>query len=95
MVLWEEYLDALSGYMGVDSVSGGVIISMMFTISIVIISAIATRGRYGIATMLTAYAGLTIFTVAGWLPYWIMLIFTLLVAGLYSQVIMKWFGGGR
>lgn len=93
MVLWEDYLNNIASYMGVDATSAGIIVSCMITVATVLVATIATKGRYGMSTLLIGYLGLTVFTVAGWLPYWIMLMFTLVVAGMYANQIKRWFGG--
>lgn len=90
MVLWSDYLDNLAGYMGVDATSAGIIFSLLFIICAVLIVAIASDG-HSLGSLMTGYMGMIIFTVTGWLPYWIILMFTLFIAGLYASQIRDWF----
>lgn len=91
MVYWSEYLANLASYLGTDTVGAGIIVSMLITVTVVFLIAIA--GGRSIGSLLGGFLTMIIFTVVGWLPAFIMILIALIVAGLFANQLRKWFGG--
>lgn len=90
MVVWSGFLDAAALGMGTTSTQAGLILSLIFTIAIIIVVAIATGGQAAQVTMpLSGVLGMILFLALGWMPQVLGTILALVSALFVVQVIMK------
>jgi hypothetical protein len=89
-MLWEDWVTGIATAIGSDVTSAGILVSCLFIIAITLI--VSLVAKTGFAVLLTGFMSTTIFTVAGWLPYWTILLLVLVVAGMFASQIKRWFG---
>ena len=87
MVLWEEWLNNVASAMAIDATSAGIIVSCLFMLSFILLVASLHGG--GFAIMFTGLISLILFTVVGWMPIYAMLLLSLVIAGVYSGMILR------
>jgi hypothetical protein len=83
MVLWDSFLTGVSTVFGIGStVTAGYIISLIITLAFITTIALTTRSSIG--TAMTGYGCLLLFTVAGWIDAWILVLIVVGTAGVYA-----------
>ena len=71
MVVWTDYLISIADAIGTTATEAGMIFSLIFTMGIIIVVVIATKGRKPQVTMpLSAFFPTLLFTFMGWYPIW-------------------------
>lgn len=91
-MIWEDWITGVGTILGMDVTTAGIVISLLFSSLFFIVGLLASRrGAMGGVFLFIAFN--LIFTLFGWLHYWITLLFVLLTVGLYSRKMTKWFGG--
>lgn len=90
MVVWTDYLVSIADAIGTTSTEAGMIFSLVFTMGIIIVVVIATKGRKPQVTMpLSAFFPTVLFTFMGWYPVWtgsaIALVLTIFIAYVFSR----------
>ena len=92
MVMWSDWLEAVASGMGSTTSQAGVIISLIFIISVGIFILIATRGkRSGLSLGLSSFLGLILFTFIGWLPLFTGSVLAIVTALLLAKFVAGWF----
>jgi len=92
MVMWTDWLEAVASGMGTTSSQAGVVISLIFIISIAVFILIATRGRKsGLTVGLTSLLGLILFTFIGWLPLFTGSVLAIVLSLLLAKFVAGWF----
>jgi hypothetical protein len=92
-MLWEEWITNVAESMNLDVASAALLMSLVFTVSLVLLALLATRGKSNLGILLVGYSCIIFFTVLGWMPIFIVLLLTLITAGLFASKIRDWFGG--
>ena len=83
---------AIAEALNIPVFAGGILCSMILIFMWMLPLNILRRG-IGLLPNLIIGVGLLAFCVAiGWLPYWIMLLISLIIASVYSNTIKKWLG---
>jgi len=93
-MLWEEWITSVAESMNLDVATTALLMSLVFTVSLVLLALLATRGKSNLGIMLVGYSSIIFFTVLGWMPIFVILLLTLITAGLFAGKIRDWFGGG-
>jgi ABC-type polysaccharide/polyol phosphate export permease len=93
-MLWEEWITSVAESMNLDVASAALLMSLVFTVSLVLLALLATRGKSNLGIMLVGYGSIIFFTVLGWMPIFVVLLLVLITAGLFAGKIRDWFGGG-
>ena len=95
MVVWENFLQNAADLLGLTVEQTGVFLSLIFTMSFLLIVALATRGRGLEMTMPTISIFMVLlFTYFGWLPTWVGATIALIIAILAAYQWSKVAGGG-
>ncbi len=90
MVIWANWLTAISSAMGVTQVEAGIMISLIFTILSIFVVLIATKGKKpGEPIMFTALFFTVLFTFMGWYPVWVGSVLSLVVALLIASFVSR------
>ena len=91
MVVWSEYLTAIASALGVNAVQAGMMFSLLFTMGVIFVVLIATRGRKPQVTMpISALFPLVLFTFMGWLPIWTGSVLALIISIFIAYVFSRW-----
>jgi len=70
------------------------IMASFITVLLVLISLIATRGQNIFGPLVVTFFCMIVFTIIGWFDLWVMIVFLLLIAGIYANKMKDWLGGG-
>jgi len=92
-MLWEEWISSVAESMNLDVASAALLMSLVFTVSLVLLALLATRGKSNLGILLVGYGSIIFFTVLGWMPYFVLILLILITAGLFASKIRDWFGG--
>ena len=92
-LIWSEWIESVAASMNLDSTTTALLLSLVFTVSLVLLALLATRGKSNLGIMLVGYGSIIFFTTLGWMPYFVLILLTLITAGLFAEKIVKWFGG--
>ena len=88
MVIWGEYLASIASAMGTTATEAGIMFSLIFTIGLIVVVLIATRGRKPDVTVSFISLFLTLFwTFIGWYPIWIGSVMALVISIILAKVI--------
>ena len=88
MAIWSEYLTSIAGALGVTPTQAGMIFSLVFTIGLLVVALISTKGRKPELTLtLSALFSTMLFTGMGWYPVWVGSVLALVVALLFIMFI--------
>lgn len=91
MVVWSDWLLSASVAMNVTQVEAGVILSLLFTLVLLIIVVVGSKGKsLEITTPLSTLLGLVFFIFLGWLPLWTGSAIALVVAIFLGKSISGW-----
>lgn len=91
MVIWSDWLTAIADAMEVTQTQAGVMISLIFTILVVVIILIATRGKSAQITVPIGSLLMTVlFTFMGWLPVWFGSVIALVLAIFIAYIFSRW-----
>ena len=90
MVVWTDYLTSIGDAIGTTAIEAGMIFSLIFTMGIILVVVIATKGRKPqVAMPLSAFFPTLLFTFMGWYPFWvgsvIALILAIFIASVFSR----------
>ena len=90
MVIWADWLLAISDAMGVSTTEAGVMISLIFTIMSIFVVLIAVKGKKPEEPiMFTALFTTVLFTFIGWYPVWIGSVLALVVSLLIASFVSR------
>jgi len=84
----ESLPEALADQLGISDFSGGILTSALFLLMFVLPVAIWRRGF--MASLFMCFLTICFEVAVGWLPYWILIMMTLIIAGLYASKLSKW-----
>jgi len=91
MVVWTDYLTSIADAIGTTATEAGMIFSLIFTMGIIIVVIIATKGRKPQVTMpLSAFFPTILFTFMGWYPIWTGSAIALVLAIFIAYVFSRW-----
>lgn len=91
MVVWTDYLTSIADAIGTSATEAGMIFSLIFTMGIIIVVVIATKGRKPQVTMpLSAFFPTLLFTFMGWYPVWTGSAIALVLAIFIAYVFSRW-----
>ena len=91
MVVWTDYLISIADAIGTTATEAGMIFSFIFTMGIIIVVVIATKGRKPQVTMpLSAFFPTILFTFMGWYPLWTGSVIALVLAIFIAYVFSRW-----
>ena len=90
MVVWQGFLETAALGMGTTTSQAGLILSLIFTIALVVVIAIATKGRSAEVTIPTSsFLGMILFLALGWMPAVLGTIVALVTALFVIRVVMN------
>jgi len=88
MVIWTEYLTSIASALGTSATEAGMIFSLIFTIGLLLVAVIATKGKKPEITMsLSSFFSTVFFTFIGWYPLWIGSVMALVLALMFAMFI--------
>ena len=88
MVVWSEWLSSIASALGTTTTEAGVIFSLAFTIGLLLVVIIATKGKKpAVSISFTAIFVTIFFTFIGWYPIWIGSVLALVLSILISKII--------
>ena len=88
MVIWSDWLTSIASALDTTVTEAGIIFSLAFTIMLIVVVLIATRGKKpGITISLTALFVTVFFTFLGWYPIWIGSVLSLVVSIMIARII--------
>jgi len=91
MVVWTDYLTSIADAIGTTATEAGLIFSLIFTMGIILVVVIATKGRKPQVTMpLSAFFPTLLFTFMGWYPIWTGSAIALVLAIFIAYVFSRW-----
>ena len=91
MVVWTDYLTSIADAIGTTATEAGMIFALVFTMGIIIVVIIATKGRKPQVTMpLSAFFPTILFTFMGWYPLWTGSVIALILAIFIAYVFSRW-----
>lgn len=91
MVIWSDWLTAISDAIGTTTTQAGMMFSILFTIGVILVVVIATRGRQAQVTMpISALFPTILFTFMGWYPIWTGSVIALVIAIFIAYVFSRW-----
>lgn len=80
-MLWEEWLTYVSLGMGATMTQTAVILALLFTMALIIVVAVASRGREArVVIPFTGMIGIIFFTYVGWFPMFLGSVIALIVS---------------
>jgi len=88
-MLWEEWITSVAESMNLDVASAALLMSLVFTVALVLLALLATRGRSNLGILLVGYSSIILFTVLGWMPVFVVLLLILITAGLFAGKIRE------
>lgn len=91
MVIWSDYLTGIADALGMTATQAGTLLSLIFTICIILVIVIGTKGEKAQITIpLGALFPTILFTFIGWLPIWTGSVIALVVAVFIAYVFSRW-----
>jgi len=89
--------EQLAERLGVSTFAGGLIASAIFMMITVMPIAMITRKRNTgfIAELVVGFVAMGVCIAINWLPYWFILILSMLVALMFAGKMREWITGGR
>ena len=91
MVIWSDYLIEVSDAMGVTAIQAGIMLSLIFTVGILLTILIATRGEKPQVTIpFGSLLMMVLFTFMGWLPIWLGSVLALVISIFIAYVFSRW-----
>ncbi len=88
MVIWSDYLTSIASAFGTNATQAGVMISLMFTVGILIVVILATKGKKPEVTVTFTSLFVTIFfTFIGWYPVWIGSVLALILSIIIARIV--------
>lgn len=91
MVVWSEYLTAIASALGVTTTQAGMIFSLVFTMGVILVVMVGTRGRKPQVTMpISALFPTVLFTFMGWYPAWTGSVIALVLSIFIGYVFSRW-----
>lgn len=91
MVIWSDWLTAIADAMEVTQTQAGIMISLIFTVMVLVVILIATRGRSAqISTPIGALMMIILFTFMGWLPIWLGSVIALVLSIFTAWIFSRW-----
>jgi hypothetical protein len=86
-IIWENWLQNISfNVLGVDELTGGIMISLVFIIIMVMMILLITKAKKADATMpLTMCLGFCFFIVLGWFPLFVGSVLALICALIFAR----------
>lgn len=91
MVVWTDYLISIADAIGTTQIEAGIIFSLIFTMGIIVVVMIGTKGKKPQVTMpLSAFFPTLLFTFMGWLPLWTGSAIALVLAIFIAYVFSRW-----
>lgn len=91
MVIGAEYLLNVATAIGTTAIQAGVILSLTFTMGLILIILVSTRGRKPQITMpIGALFPTILFTFMGWYPIWVGSALALVLSIFIGYVFSRW-----
>ena len=88
MVIWGDYLTSIALAMDATETQAGIMFSLIFTIGLIVVVLIATKGKKPEVSVTFISLFTTIFfTFLGWYPIWIGSVMSLVIAIILAKII--------
>ena len=88
MVVWSEWLTSIASALDTTVTEAGIIFSLAFTIGLIVVVLIATRGRKPEVTVTFTSLFVTVFfTFLGWYPVWVGSVLALVISILLARIV--------
>ena len=92
--MFESFLASVADIMGTTQSNAGIVLSLLTTISLILIVAIATKGkRFEIIGLIMSFFCTVMFTAMAWYPVWTGAVMALMIALLSAWYFSKMGGG--
>lgn len=89
--MWTDWLTSASSAMGTTVTEAGIILSLVFTIVIVLVCVLGSSSKSQVITVpLGATLGVVLFTFMGWFPLWTGSVLALILAIFLGKTISGW-----
>ena len=90
MVLWADWLASVAAGLDVGTTDAGILFSLGFTIMLILVVLIATKGKKAtVSVSFTALFATLFFLVLGWYPVWmgsvLALVLSIIIAAIFSR----------
>jgi len=94
-MMFEEWLNGIATLLGITTQEAGIVMAVLFTMIVVL--AVASKTINGSVLSVTAIAMLVLFTAAGWIPIWIMIVIGIIAGYFLAKELSKQarIGGGE
>lgn len=90
MVIWSDWLTSIASAFDTSVTEAGIIFSLAFTIMLIIVVLIATRGKKpGITMSITSLFVTVFFTFLGWYPIWVGSVLALVLSIMTARTISE------
>lgn len=90
MVIWLDWLTSIASALDTSVTEAGIIFSLAFTIMLIIVVLIATRGKKpGITMSITSLFVTVFFTFLGWYPIWVGSVLALVLSIMTARTISE------
>jgi chromate transport protein ChrA len=86
-MMFEEWLDGIAHMLGVTVQEAGMVMAVVFTMIVVL--AVSSRTTNASALSITAISMLVLFTAAGWIPIWIMIVIGIIAGYFLAKELSK------
>jgi len=88
MVIWGDYLSSIALAMDVTETQAGIMFSLIFTICLIVIGLISTKGKRPevTVTFISLFTSI-FFTFLGWYPIWIGSVLALVISIILAKII--------
>lgn len=88
MVIWGDYLASIALAMDATQTQAGIMFSLIFTIGLIVIVLIATKGKKPeVSVSFTSLFTTIFFTFLGWYPLWVGSVLALTVSLILAKII--------
>ena len=88
MVIWEDYLNSIALAMDATATEAGIMFSLMFTIGLIVVVILATKGkRPEVSVTFTSLFITIFFTFIGWYPVWIGSVLALVLSIIIAKIV--------
>lgn len=88
MVIWGDYLASIALAMDTTETNAGIMFSLIFSIGLIVVVLIATKGRRPeVSVTFLSLFTTVFFTFLGWYPIWIGSVLALVISILLAKII--------
>lgn len=83
-MIWESFVANIAVAIGMDVVTCGTFLSLIFSVFLLLCVTVSTKGN-GRNGLVAFFVGGLLFTLLGWMHYWVTLLEVLLLVGVFGR----------